>query len=110
MVLNLTDGTWTLEGRGNGAHGGLFTNKGSGGGYGAFGSGTVTLANGATMTWVMPGTSWHIEWPGIGTGKVGNATGGFNVVWESPKVQTPGPDPDTVTITYTYKGVGEIRY
>ena len=107
-VVSLPSGDAVGYESGEGTHIGSYTNQASGNWWAFEFSGTVTAANGDQFFWVLPGSSFYVEFAG-GTGRFENLAGGFNVVANSEPIVT-FPDADTMIVTYTYKGVGTVTY
>lgn len=113
-VVSLADGSAVGYQIGEATHGGRFTDQAVGiWDLGTFtlvaASGTVTVANGDHLSWVLPGSSFLVEWTG-GTGRFENVSGGFDMTAQSEPIITPGPTPGTITITVTYRGAGTCAY
>ena len=111
VVINVSDGTYTLHDVGVGTHAGRYDNYGAG--YfdaqgNAIGAGAATVANGDTFTWVGPGPSGQFHYTG-GTGRFENISGTFIIVSQTEPVVT-FPDANTMVQTYSYIAEGTLTY
>jgi hypothetical protein len=107
-TINPSDGSGLWQDRGEATHTGRFTSEATTTDYGTSWSGAATAANGDQLFWVLPGSSWHVQFTG-GTGRFEGLTGGMNIVWESEHIVTY-PDPNTRVMTFTYIGEGTVTY
>lgn len=111
FTLHLNDGTWEFQGAGEGTHLGAFTTYTSSANVGEDGRmrGVSTAANGDQLFWVIPGSSWSLEFTG-GTGRFENAAGGQNTASESDHVITYDPESNTLVESWSQKAEGIISY